>query len=230
MFRWLQMLNLGYRIPGVVNTDAHYNFHGSGWLRNFIASSTDDPSKIDVKEMVENSQRGRVVMSNGPFLDVSLRHERDGKTIETPVGDDVHVPGGAARLHVRVQCPNWIDVNRVQVFVNGKPDPQLNITRQASPARFATSVVKFDQELPVALARDAHLIVAVAGEGLQLGAVAGPDHGKDMPVAVSNPIFVDVDGNGFQPNRDHLGAPLGVPDDHRPTRPKQRHPHARDRR
>jgi hypothetical protein len=33
----------------------------------------------------------------------------------------------------------------------------------------------------------------------------GPDHADDPPVAVSNPIFVDVDGNGFQPNRDPLG-------------------------
>ena len=41
VFRWLQMLNLGYRIPGVVNTDAHYAFHGSGWLRNSIASHSE---------------------------------------------------------------------------------------------------------------------------------------------------------------------------------------------
>jgi hypothetical protein len=28
------------------------------------------------------------------------------------------------------------------------------------------------------------------------------------PIAVSNPIFVDVDGNGFQHNGDELGLPL----------------------
>ncbi|MGH7140692.1 MAG: CehA/McbA family metallohydrolase, partial [Pirellulales bacterium] len=33
IFNWLQLLNQGFRIPGVVNTDAHYNFHGSGFLR-----------------------------------------------------------------------------------------------------------------------------------------------------------------------------------------------------
>ena len=33
IFHWLQLLNLGYRVPGVVNTDAHWNFHGSGGLR-----------------------------------------------------------------------------------------------------------------------------------------------------------------------------------------------------
>ena len=45
IFHWLQLLNLGYRVPGVVNTDAHWNFHGSGGLRNYIKSSTDDPAK-----------------------------------------------------------------------------------------------------------------------------------------------------------------------------------------
>ena len=34
----------------------------------------------------------------------------------------------------------------------------------------------------------------------------GPEHADDRPVAVSNPIFVDVDGNGFKPNGDSLGA------------------------
>jgi len=49
---------------------------------------------------------------------------------------------------------------------------------------------------------------AVAGEGLTLGRVYGPDRGQVMPVAVANPIFVDVDGDGFQPNGDLLGYPL----------------------
>ena len=32
VFHWMQLLNLGYRIPGVVNTDAHYTYHDSGWI------------------------------------------------------------------------------------------------------------------------------------------------------------------------------------------------------
>ncbi len=43
-----------------------------------------------------------------------------------------------------------------------------------------------------------------------LGPVRGPDRAKDMPVAVSNPIYVDVDGGGFKANGDTLGAPLPV--------------------
>ena len=29
-----------------------------------------------------------------------------------------------------------------------------------------------------------------------------------LPIALANPVFVDVDGNGFTPNHDPLGQPL----------------------
>ena len=75
---------------------------------------------------------------------------------------------------------------------------------------FGTGVIKFDRQLPVDLPTDAHLIVIAAGEKLKIGPVMGPDHGKEMPIAVSNPIYVDVDGGGFKANGDTLGAPLPV--------------------
>ena len=69
---WMQLLNLGRRIPGVVNTDAHYNFHGSGWLRNYLKSPTDDPAAIKSLDVVHAAERGHLVMSSGPFLEVKL--------------------------------------------------------------------------------------------------------------------------------------------------------------
>ena len=65
--------------------------------------------------------------------------------------------------------------------------------------------MKFDQEIPLHLEGDTHVIVAAIGERSTLGPVMGPEHAKDRPVAVSNPIFVDVDGGGFKPNGDPLG-------------------------
>ena len=52
-------------------------------------------------------------------------------------------------------------------------------------------------------------------EGGVLGRVYGPDSGVAMPVAVANPIFVDVDGGGFRANGDDLGLPLPIPAGHR---------------
>jgi hypothetical protein len=76
IYNWLQLLNQGRRIPGVVNTDAHYNFHGSGWLRNYLRSPTDDPAEIRTLDVVHAAERGRLVMTSGPFLEVTLRAGR----------------------------------------------------------------------------------------------------------------------------------------------------------
>ncbi|MCA9246079.1 MAG: CehA/McbA family metallohydrolase [Planctomycetales bacterium] len=218
IYQWLQMLNLGYRIPGVVNTDAHYNHHGSGWLRNYIKSPTDDPAEVEPLDVVHASRRGNLTMTNGPFLEVELA---SGAARGGP-GDDVAASSGDATLHVRVQCPNWIDINRVQVFLNGRPDPKLNFTRKTAADRFATATVKFDQEIPLHLHGDTHVVVAVAGEGLKLGPVMGASAGATMPAAVANPIFVDVDGGGFQANGDGLDFPLLVPHEHHPAPRRKR--------
>ena len=204
---WLRMLNKGYRIPGVVNTDAHYNFHGSGWLRNYIKSSSDAPAEIDTMEMVRQSERGHLTMTNGPFLDVTAF---SGDKSVLP-GDDLKASDKKVSLTVRVQCANWFDINRVQVFINGRPSDMHNFTRRKTPDKFSKDdgdAIKFEQTFEVELGEDAHLIVATIGEGLKLGPVMGPVHGEDAPVALANPIFVDVNGDGFQPNGDLLDLPF----------------------
>jgi hypothetical protein len=210
---WMQLLNLGYRIPGVVNTDAHWNFHGSGWMRNYVRSSTDDPAQAQLMEICHAFEKGQVVMTNGPFMTVVAS---SGDKAVGP-GEDL-VAEDEVQLHVRVECPNWLDVNRVQVFVNGRPLETHNFTRRTHGAMFGDGPVKFDNVISLKLEQDAHIIVAAANEGGQLGRVYGPEQGLSMPTAVCNPIFYDVDGEGFKPNGDMLGLPLPVEPGHQPTR------------
>ena len=79
-------------------------------------------------------------------------------------------------------------------------------------------------EIPLRLVHDSHLIVATIGEGSSLGVVMGPDHGQARPVAVANPIFVDVDGDGFAAHGDLLGLP--IPHQEKPTQRRHVHRHA----
>lgn len=208
MFAWLQLLNQGYRIPGVVNTDAHYNFHGSGGLRNWVQSSTDDPAKVNVMEMVHNSEQGRVIISNGPYMEVSMREAGQKKSVVA--GQDLVAPSRKVTVSVRVQCPNWTDVNRVFVLVNGRIHKSHEYNTKSNPEKFKSGVVKFESDLELALEGDAHIIVVAAGEGLKLGPVMGPEWGAQQPTVVSNPVFVDIDANGFKPNKDTLDYPLPV--------------------
>ncbi|MCA9079642.1 MAG: CehA/McbA family metallohydrolase [Planctomycetaceae bacterium] len=211
IFKWLQLLNQGYRIPGVVNTDAHYNFHGSGWLRNWIACSTDDPAQIDPMEIVHASEDGRVVMSNGPFLKVSA--SAPGAKPVT-AGQDLVAKDGKVTLDISVQCPNWHDVDTVFVLVNGRASESLTFTRDSHPQLFRTSgALRFEHQVAVPLDSDAHLVVATGGTNSTLGPVMGPSGGKMKPAALANPIYVDIDGNGFTANKDTLGRPLPVKGD-----------------
>ncbi|TWT99510.1 hypothetical protein Pla108_04490 [Botrimarina colliarenosi] len=223
---WLQMLNLGYRVTGVVNTDAHYNFHGSGWMRNWVHSATDVPAEASVADLVHEFEHGHVVVSNGPFMQVTARSAAQDR-VALP-GDDLRAADGKATFRVVVRCPNWIEINRVQLFVNGRPDPEHNYTVRSHGDWFGRGPEVFDREIEVALDGDAHVVVACCGEGRSLKPMFGGDDvkdswGREMPVAVANPIFLDTDGDAdgdgivFEPNGDDLGLPLPSPAGRKPS-------------
>lgn len=206
IFRWLQLLNQGYRIYGVVNTDAHYNFHGSGGLRNWIQSSTDDPAKIDPMEMVRAAKEGRLTVSNGPFLEVWAGEP--GQTARVTCGQDLLAKSKRITLKVKAQSPAWFGVNRVFVLVNGRVDPKHDYSREKTPNVFRSGVLKFDESLELELARDSHVIVVAGEVGGSFQSVMGPNNSE--PAALTNPIYVDIDGNGFEPSKDTLDHPLPV--------------------
>jgi hypothetical protein len=201
-FLWMQLLNRGAQFRAMAVSDAH-TIHGNGvggW-RMYVPSQSDKPAEIDWRENVTHAKAGRSILTTGPYLQVQLA---DG----TP-------PGGLSRgsrtnqLRVTVQCTDWIDIDRVQVLVNGRRVPALNFTRDTHPGKFRSGVVRFEETLPIVLSEDAHLIVVAAGEKSDLSKGYGTsDQAKLRPCAYHNPIFVDVDGNGFQPNGDTLGYDL----------------------
>lgn len=201
-FVWRQLLNQGLRVTAVGVADAHSVYgNGVGCWRGYIPSRTDDPARIDWAELAPRVKQGNLVLSTGPFLEVTTQN---GKI----AGDDDRAIGGID-LKVRVQCTDWMDIDRVQVLVNSRPDPKLNFTRATHPQMFGNGVVKFDQTLHVPLQQDAHLIVvAIDEDGDQKTGYGTSDYAKIRPCAYNNPIYVDADGGGFKPNGDTLGYDL----------------------
>ena len=201
-FGWLQMLNQGRRVWCVAVSDAHRIFgNGVGGWRTYVPSSTDRPGEIDPEEIIRNSKAGRMMITNGPFLEVTTA---DG----LPIGSTI-IGEGFVDLQIRVQTPNWMEIDRVQVLVNGRQPEQFNFRRAKNPGMFREGIVGFEETVRVTLQQDAHLIVVAIGEdsNLQLGWGLNP-YGEMHPVAYTNPIFVDVDRDGFEANGDTLGHPL----------------------
>ena len=157
-------------------------------------------------EMVRAAERGRLVMSNGPYLEVTA--QESGKSEVHVAGQDLKAMSGKVSLKVRVQCPNWLDINRVFVLVNGRIHEPHNYSREKTPDAFRGGVVKFDRTLDLELKSDAHIIVATGNSAGNLVSIYGSEYGKSQPAAMTNPIFVDINGDGFQPIKDTLDAPL----------------------
>ena len=142
-----------------------------------------------------------MILTTGPYLEV--------QTV------DGILPGGLARandsidLKIRVQCPSWINIDRIQILVNGRSIESLNFTRKTHLDWFSDGIIKFDRTIPISLSEDAHLIVVAYGSesDLKIGYGSSGQSGI-RPCAYNNPIFVDIDGNGFTPNGDTLGFPL----------------------
>ena len=95
------------------------------------------------------------------------------------------------------------------MLVNGKVATNLQFNRTDNADMFSNDVVKFDQKLSLTLTEDSHLIVVAGHRTQQLGDVAGPE-GSQLPAALTNPVFVDIGGDGFVANKDTLGFPLPV--------------------
>jgi hypothetical protein len=206
---WLQLLNQGFRIYGVVNTDSHYNFHGSGGLKLWIKSSSDNPSTIRPDEMRDASRNGHLIMSNGPYLEATFK---EAGTEQVPVfsGQDLVAKSKKVSAKIRVQCPNWLDVDTVIILVNGRRSDKLTFSRDTHPDMFGKDFVKFAHTIDVELTEDAHLIVLTGHRTQVLGDIMGPMWGTQHPTALSNPVFVDIEGDGFTPNKDTLDIPLPV--------------------
>lgn len=201
-FTWLQLLNHGLKCWAVAVADAHAVYgNGVGGWRTYVQSSSDDPRELDWKELSRKAKSGKMILTTGPYLEVSTE---DGDVAGS------HVRGnGGVRLNVRVQCTDWIDIDRIQVLVNGRPLPKLNFTRQSHPDDFKDGVVRFQRAIDVPLSQDAHVIVVAYGGSSDLSVGFGTSTQASIrPCAYNNPIFVDVDGNGFTPNNDDLGYPL----------------------
>jgi hypothetical protein len=203
-FMWLQLLNQGFTPAAVAVCDAHRVYgNGVGGWRTYVPSKSDRPAEIDWKENSRHAKAGRSVLTSGPFLQVKA--------------DDGTMPGGTTRangsinLQIKIQCTDWIDIDRVQILVNGRQPKSLNFTRVSHASWFGNGVVKFDREVNVPLSEDSHLIVVAIGENFDLKTGFGTSRqSSSKPVAYHNPIYVDVDGSGFKPNGDTLGFQLPV--------------------
>jgi len=118
--------------------------------------------------------------ADGPELDDAVITSR----ITQMVG---RAEQGTVTLQVSVRAPRWMDVRRAEAWVNGK---LLASTTRVTPG---DSVIRIQWEKVLRLDKDSWIVVIVRGDR-PLDVVLPGSGAK--PFAFTNPIFVDIDGDG----------------------------------
>lgn len=200
-FQWLQMLNQGDKIFGTATSDCHIVGPASGERFIYVYATQDAPDKIDAVEIARNAKRGHMIMTNGPFLKVDINGYLPGEELKS---------NGSFSMNIEVYTNNEVEIDRIQVLINGRQDRNLNFTRESHPSLFSAFPLQFKHSFPLVLEKDANVIVVATGNRKPVQQRLNNPSKENPPVAISNPFFVDVDWNGFVPNKDTLGEPLPV--------------------
>jgi hypothetical protein len=187
---WLGLLNHGHIVTATGNSDTHHlTYNMGGYPRNYIRVKDDRPDRVTPDEVAGSVKAHRAFFTTGPFI-----RFRAGAG---DIGDLVRAPTGKATLDIQVDAAPWISVNRVILYVSGKE-------AQRWPVPESQKVERFHVSHPIDLAADGYAVVRVDGDKIMAPVVGDTRNFGVFPLALSNPIFFDVDGNGhYDPEHPH---------------------------
>lgn len=178
---WFNLLGLGLRIAAVGNSDSHSVIgQHAGYPRNYVNVPSDDVRELSVGDIAEAVRRQSVFTTLGPFIEFSVD--------DAPMGGTVVAEGGTVELSVRVRAASWVDCDRVIVVVNGDRVHTIPVPDVRTAERLDTTV-----EIPVD--RDAFLLLLVEGDD-PLAPVVPDKKRPILPLAVTNPVWIDAEGDG----------------------------------
>jgi hypothetical protein len=198
---WFSLANRGLVYTGVGGSDTHLVYgQEAGYPRTCFF--LDDPAHPTAEALTAAVKRRReALVTNGPFVTLSA----SGKTM----GQLAPAPRGRAHLEVEVRAAPWVDTRKLEVFVNGgRRGKPIDIPPGRAPLRYKGAI-------DLRIDRDASVVVIVRGEASLEPVVSRPEGtAVPTPMAITNPIFLDRDGDG------KFTAPLAAPPPAKPTPPR----------
>ncbi len=190
---WFHLLNRGYTIPLIGSSDAHgIDRSEPGYSRTYAAYQGKKGTGLDVPALIGALKEGRSFASNGPLVDVKVNRKYS-------LGDTLTDKDGKVTVSVRVRRAPWISLDEVRFIINGERDVILPVEGKNAGREDFTLKEK------VSLTRDSYIVVEVIGAKglypvLQRGSRSGLREHAILPYALTNPVYIDVDGNGrFDP-------------------------------
>ncbi len=173
---WFALLGTGRQVFAVGSSDSH-SLKGSpvGYPRTCIRMGTDDPRQINGDMIRDQLVAGHATVSGGIYVDVAVGAVQPGDTATT---------GARADVAIQVQAATWVDVDTLEVVVDGETVATIPITPgDADPLN---PVVRWQDVVPVDVAAGGSWVVVAAYGSDSLA----PVHPGRAAFGVTNPIFL----------------------------------------
>ncbi|UCE39736.1 MAG: PHP domain-containing protein [Candidatus Aminicenantes bacterium] len=190
---WLNLMNRGYFFPIVASSDSHTIDGGQpGYSRTYVYYNGEKGDNLEISSLIRAMKKGHSFATNGPLVDLKI--------------NGTHIPGdsftnrdGKVEIQIKVESAPWISVGEVRLIINGKRKIVFPVEYQDNP------IMKFSGNISLPIEKDCYIAAEVLGDKSlfpvhQARARYGLQKNATLPYAVTNPIFIDTDGNGkFDP-------------------------------
>ena len=207
-FDWFSFLDRAKRITATGNSDSHNaSVREVGYPRNYLLVGTGDPAQVTDKQVTDALRAGRVTISGGPFLTIAAPAGGSG-TPDTSIGGmvkpDFGNGGPVVHLTIAVQAPVWMGaLQRIDIWTGDTTTQgaHLAIPSIDLSGRAVTRALRYNQavDIPISPAADNWIVATVRGATDNQGnshALWPVVQGQVPPYAITNPIWIDVDGDG----------------------------------
>jgi hypothetical protein len=178
---WFGLLRTGKRYTATGTSDSHAISHRPvGWPRTYVCVENDSPPRLDVAEFTASLRRGCATVSAGPFVTLQSGEHR--------MGDLVRAENGMLEVTVEVQAASWIGAERLLLYVDGEVKLELPLP--------ADGIVRHHGIHPIECKADCFVVALVDSQQTLAPVLEARPDIDPYPIAVTNPIFLDVDGDG----------------------------------
>jgi len=186
---WLHLLNRGYYFPITGSSDSHgIDRAEPGYARTYVIYNGAKGNGLDVETLLQAMKKGQSFVSTGPLIEFTVNNT-------SIPGDTIIVKESKLDVGIKVRSAPWVAVDEVRVIINGERKIILPVKA------LREQIIKFQDRISLNLEYDSYIAIEVLGNETLFPVVQrrlyddGYERGP-LPYALTNPIFVDVDGNG----------------------------------
>lgn len=187
---WFSLLAQGFLKVATANSDSHHQNMTSGYPRSLVWLGADDPAAVNPPQIAAAVRAGKVIGTTGPIPSVRV----GGRGM----GELATAAEGVVSVELAVQAAPWIPVEEIRLVVNGQVERTIPLAALDPPP-----VTRYAGTVSLTLARDSWVVLE-AGAALPSSTSQEPAWPAAYtkvtsgfsPLSFTNPVFVDVDGNG----------------------------------